>query len=163
MLRDIIDMGIRRSGAGDEPDATVGPIGVERGVSGIESGKPLVIVADDDQLLQELVSHKLGQRGCETLCVDNGERLLAAVGARMPNLIVLDAMMPIMDGFETLRRLRAAPATAAVPVLMLTARRGEQDVVAALNLGASDYLAKPFMPEELALRVRALLEKAVRA
>jgi DNA-binding response OmpR family regulator len=158
-----MDVVMRNSGAAGWPDGTVAPMGLEQGVSGTESTKPLVMVADDDELLQQLVSHKLAQRGCETLCVDNGEQLLAAVGSRMPSLIVLDAMMPIMDGFETLRRLRADPATAAIPVLMLTARRGEQDVVAALNLGASDYLAKPFMPEELALRVRALLEKAARA
>lgn len=158
-----MDLAIRSSGAVGEAGGTFAPMGLEQGVSGAESAKPLVMIADDDELLQQLVSHKLAQRGCETLCVDNGEQLLAAVAARMPNLIVLDAMMPIMDGFETLRRLRAARATAAIPVLMLTARRGEQDVVAALNLGASDYLAKPFMPEELALRVRALLEKAARA
>ena len=122
--------------------------------------KPLVIIADDDVLLQQLVSHKLMQRGCETRCVENGEELLKAVEAATPDLIVLDAMMPIMDGFAALRRLRAAPATAAIPVLMLTARRGEQDVVNALNLGANDYLAKPFLPEELVLRIRLLLEKA---
>lgn len=132
-------------------------------MSNTEPGKPFVIVADDDELLQQLVSHKLTQRGCETLSVNNGEELMAAVAARAPHLIVLDAMMPIMDGFEALRRLRDAPATAAIPVLMLTARRGEQDVVSALSLGASDYLGKPFLPEELALRVRALLEKPGRA
>ena len=66
-------------------------------------------------------------------------------------------MMPIMDGFEALRHLRASPDTLAIPVIMLTARRGEQDVVQALSLGASDYLSKPFMPDELVLRVRRLL------
>lgn len=129
-------------------------------MTALDRAKPLVIVADDDELLQQLVSHKLTQRGCETRCVENGEALLQAVEATPPQLIVLDAMMPIMDGFEALRRLRAAPATAAIPVIMLTARRGEQDVVNALNLGANDYLAKPFMPEELALRVRSLLDRA---
>lgn len=124
--------------------------------------KPLIFIADDDTLLQQLVAHKLAQRGYETRCVDNGEALLAAVGAEAPDLIVLDAMMPIVDGFEALRRLRDDPELAAIPVIMLTARRGEQDVVAALNLGASDFLAKPFLPEELALRVRSALEKARR-
>jgi DNA-binding response OmpR family regulator len=124
--------------------------------------RPLVVIADDDELLQQLVSHKLRQRGCDTRTVDNGEALLAAVAAERPDLIVLDAMMPSMDGFEALRRLRADPATADIPVIMLTARRGEQDVVTALNLGASDFLVKPFLPEELALRVRSQLEKARR-
>lgn len=124
--------------------------------------KPLIFVADDDTLLQQLVAHKLAQRGYETQCLDNGEALLFAIAAETPDLIVLDAMMPIVDGFEALRRLRADPAMADIPVIMLTARRGEQDVVAALNLGASDFLAKPFLPEELALRVRSALEKARR-
>lgn len=125
-----------------------------------DRSKPQIIVADDDELLQQLVSHKLMQRGFATRCVDHGEALLKAVEASPPDLIVLDTMMPIMDGLEALRRLRAVPATAGIPVIMLTARRGEQDVVSALSLGASDYLVKPFLPEELALRVRALLEKA---
>jgi DNA-binding response OmpR family regulator len=142
------------------PDTTDGPEGVSagRGMTTSERVRQ-VIVADDDELLQQLVSHKLAQRGYATRCVDNGEALLKAIDEAVPDLIVLDAMMPIMDGFEALRRLRAAPASAGIPVIMLTARRGEQDVVTALNLGASDYLAKPFMPEELALRVRALLDK----
>lgn len=124
--------------------------------------KPLILIADDDTLLQQLVSHKLMQHDLDTRCVDNGEALLAEVGSELPDLIVLDAMMPMMDGFEALRRLRADAASAAVPVIMLTARRGEADVVAALNLGANDYLVKPFLPEELALRVRSQLDKARR-
>lgn len=123
--------------------------------------KPLVLVADDDELLRQLVSHKLLQRGYEVRCVENGEALQNALQNEIPDAIVLDAMMPIVDGFEALRRLRAQPATAAVPVIMLTARRGEDDVVTALNLGANDYLAKPFLPEELALRVRQLIARNV--
>ena len=119
--------------------------------------QPQVVVADDDELLQQLVVHKLSQAGYQTRCVENGEALLAEVASRAPDLIVLDAMMPIMDGFEALRHLRASPDTLAIPVIMLTARRGEQDVVQALSLGASDYLSKPFMPDELVLRVRRLL------
>ena len=119
--------------------------------------QPQVVVADDDELLQQLVVHKLSQAGYQTRCVENGEALLAEVAARAPDLIVLDAMMPIMDGFEALRHLRASPDTLAIPVIMLTARRGEQDVIQALSLGASDYLSKPFMPDELVLRVRRLL------
>jgi DNA-binding response OmpR family regulator len=126
----------------------------------MSGAKPLVFVADDDELLQQLVCHKLAQRGFDTRCVDNGETLLQAVADALPDVIVLDAMMPIVDGFEALRRLRAEPRTAAVPILMLTARRGEDDVVMALSLGANDYLAKPFLPEELALRVRQLVARA---
>jgi len=126
----------------------------------MSGAKPLVYVADDDELLQQLVSHKLAQRGYEVRCVDDGEALERALGDAIPDAIVLDAMMPIVDGFEALRRLRARPEAAKVPVIMLTARRGEADVVTALNLGADDYLAKPFLPEELALRVRQLIAKA---
>ncbi len=126
----------------------------------MSADKPLVVIADDDELLQQLVSHKLLQRGYATRCVANGEDLLAVVAETVPHVIVLDAMMPIMDGFEALRRLRADPDTASVPVLMLTARRGEADVVRALELGASDYVSKPFLPEELALRVRQLIQRA---
>lgn len=125
----------------------------------MDRDKPLVMIADDDELLQQLVSHKLMQRGFETACVENGDVLLKTIDETKPDLIVLDAMMPIVDGFEVLRRLREKPETAAIPVLMLTARRGEQDVVSALSLGANDYLAKPFLPEELALRVRQLLTR----
>lgn len=125
--------------------------------------KPLVLVADDDELLQQLVSHKLVQRGFDTRCVANGEALLAVLGETLPDAIVLDAMMPIVDGFEVLRRLRSDSRTASVPVIMLTARRGEDDVVSALNLGANDYLAKPFLPEELALRVRQLVARGAAA
>jgi DNA-binding response OmpR family regulator len=117
----------------------------------------LVLVADDDELLQQLVSHKLVQRGYEVRCVDTGEALENALQEVLPDAIVLDAMMPIVDGFEALRRLRSTPATARVPVIMLTARRGEDDVVTALSLGANDYLSKPFLPEELALRVSRLI------
>jgi DNA-binding response OmpR family regulator len=126
----------------------------------MSADKPLVVIADDDELLQQLVSHKLLQQGYATRCVANGEDLLAVVAETVPHVIVLDAMMPIMDGFEALRRLRADPDTASVPVLMLTARRGEADVVRALELGASDYVSKPFLPEELALRVRQLIQRA---
>lgn len=133
-----------------------------RGVSGLKVGgmsgeRPLVYVADDDELLQQLVCHKLAQRGYDARPVNDGEALLESVGETLPDAIVLDAMMPIVDGFEALRRLRAEPRTADVPVIMLTARKGEADVVAALNLGANDYLSKPFLPEELALRVRQLI------
>ena len=126
----------------------------------MSSNKPLITIADDDELLQQLVSYKLQQRGYATCCVGNGEELLAAVEQTLPEVIVLDAMMPIMDGFEALRQLRASPWTAQIPVIMLTARRGEADIVRALELGASDYVSKPFLPEELVLRTRQLILRA---
>ncbi len=116
-----------------------------------------ILVCDDDPLLQDLLEFKLTAQGYSVRVVSDGEQALAAMEDDMPRLLVLDAMMPNMDGFETLRRIKAAPHLAGVAVLMLTARRKEDDVVLALNLGASDYLVKPFMPEELLARVKRLV------
>lgn len=115
-----------------------------------------ILVCDDDPLLQDLLEFKLAAQGYRVRIVSDGEQALTAMEEEMPRLLVLDAMMPKMDGFETLRRIKASPHLAGVAVLMLTARRKEDDVVLALNLGASDYLVKPFMPEELLARVKRL-------
>lgn len=117
---------------------------------------PCILVCDDDPLLQDLLEFKLTAQGYDVRLVSDGEQALAAMEDATPNLLVLDAMMPKMDGFETLRRMRTLPQMAHVAVLMLTARRKEDDVVLALNLGANDYLVKPFMPEELLARVKRL-------
>ena len=116
-----------------------------------------ILVADDDPLLLKLVEHKLKSRGFAVDCATDGEAALEMAGERRPDLIVLDAMMPGIDGFEVLRRLSANPGTNGIPVIMLTARRLEADIVSALSLGAGDYLVKPFMPEELVMRIRKLL------
>jgi DNA-binding response OmpR family regulator len=82
---------------------------------------------------------------------------LDRIGDHAPDLIVLDAMMPVMDGFEVLRRLKDEQSTRDIPVIMLTALKREQDVVGGLQLGAADYLAKPFIPDELVERIRRVL------
>jgi DNA-binding response OmpR family regulator len=117
------------------------------------SSRPLVVVADDDDLLQEVVEHKLVAAGYDVDMVSDGRALLKLLDFLRPSLIVLDGMMPVMDGFETLRRLKADPAHRDIPVVMLTALRRETDIVAALNLGAADYLPKPFSPNELIARL----------
>jgi DNA-binding response OmpR family regulator len=116
-----------------------------------------ILVADDDPLLLKLVEHKLKSRGFAVHCASDGEAALEMARDRRPDLIVLDAMMPGIEGFEVLRRLAADPGTSGIPVIMLTARRLEADIVSALSLGARDYLVKPFMPEELVMRIRNLL------
>lgn len=122
---------------------------------------PLILIADDEPLLVELLEFRLQARGYRTVTAADGREALAKLAQTPPDAVVLDAMMPVHDGFEVLRRMRADPATAAIPVIMLTARRGEADVVGALELGASDYLVKPFMPEELMLRLaRAVGQRA---
>lgn len=115
-----------------------------------------VLIADDDPLLRGLLQHKLAADGHLVIVAEDGGEVLGLTIEHQPDLIVLDAMMPVMDGFEVLRRLKRDPACADVPVVMLTALRREADIVGALQLGAADYLVKPFIPEELLQRVRRL-------
>ncbi|MGN6497759.1 MAG: response regulator transcription factor [Tsuneonella sp.] len=118
---------------------------------------PVILIADDEPLLTELLEFRLGAKGYETVVAHDGREALARLDADKPEAVVLDAMMPVHDGFEVLRRMRANPDTADTPVIMLTARRGEADVIGALELGANDYLVKPFLPEELLIRLGRLL------
>ena len=115
-----------------------------------------VLIADDDPLLRAVLEHKLISAGYSVESVEDGRAALAAAGASRPLVIVLDAMMPVMDGFEALRRLKADPQLKAIPVVMLTALKREDDVVRALRFGAADYVAKPFSPEELVARIDRL-------
>jgi len=120
---------------------------------------PRVLIADDDPLLRAILEHKLAAAGYEVTCVENGRDALAKLDER-PDLVVLDAMMPVMDGFEALRRMKANPEQRGVTVVMLTALKREEDVVSALKLGAADYLAKPFSPDELVVRLNRLIPAA---
>lgn len=116
-----------------------------------------ILVCDDDEMLVELLRYRLGGRGFEVLTARNGGEGLELARAERPDAIVLDAMMPVMDGYQVLRQLRADADLADIPVIMLTARRQEQDIVGALELGANDYLVKPFIPEELITRMTRLI------
>ena len=118
---------------------------------------PLVLIADDEPLMTELLEFRLSARGYDTVVAHDGREALAKLDETNPAAVVLDMMMPVHDGFEVLRRMRAGTKHAATPVIMLTARRGEADVVGALELGADDYLVKPFLPEELLVRLNRLL------
>ncbi|MDI6625622.1 MAG: response regulator transcription factor [Brevundimonas sp.] len=115
-----------------------------------------ILIADDDPLLRSLLVHRLSADGHDVLVAGDGAQALASIAEQKPDLIVLDALMPIMDGFEVLRRLKAGRLSTA-PIIMLTALKREQDIVGALQLGAADYLVKPFIPDELSERVRRLL------
>lgn len=119
-----------------------------------------VLVCDDDDLLLELLRFRLSGKGYEVRIARNGREAIESANAEPPDAIVLDAMMPVIDGFEVLRQIREAPHMRHLPIIMLTARKGEKDIVEALKLGASDYLAKPFIPEELNARLTRLLAKA---
>ncbi|MFN3932794.1 MAG: response regulator transcription factor [Brevundimonas sp.] len=118
-----------------------------------------ILIADDDPLLRALLQYRLAADGNEVFAVEHGGLVLPAVDEYRPELIVLDAMMPVMDGFELLRRLKSGPTPDPTPVIMLTALKREADIVGALQLGAADYLVKPFIPDELSERIRRVLSQ----
>ncbi|MGH9118165.1 MAG: response regulator transcription factor [Acidimicrobiales bacterium] len=120
---------------------------------------PTVLVADDDPDIRELVSFKLEQAGYRVHSVADGEAALAAATALAPSLVLLDVMMPGINGFEVCRRLRNQDATATIPVIMLTARAQEGDVETGFAVGVEDYIAKPFSPRELLTRVNNVLAR----
>ena len=122
--------------------------------------KHLILVVDDEPPIQRLVRAKLQADGYAVLTAGRGEEALALLDDQRPDLIVLDLMMPGIDGFETLRRIRS---TSQVPVVMLTARAGDADKLRGLQGGADDYLTKPFNPDELSARIAAVLRRTAGA
>src|SRR6266849_2136414 len=118
-----------------------------------------VIVVEDEESVQNLVAVALRRAGYEVTLASNGREALQRVGEALPDLIVSDVTMPEMDGLELLRHLRADPATGYIPVILLTARDTLQDLVGGLDLGADDYLVKPFRMAELLARVHAKIER----
>ncbi len=118
-----------------------------------------VLVVDDEPDIVALVAYHLAKAGYRVSTAGTGAEGLAQARADRPALIVLDLMLPGMSGFEVLQQLRADEATREIAVLMLTARREEQDRIQGLSLGADDYLTKPFSPQELVLRVQAILRR----
>lgn len=119
-----------------------------------------VLVVDDERDILELVKYNLDKEGYRVTVVATGEDALLATRSKMPDLIVLDLMLPGVDGLEVCRRLKADPKTRGIPIVMLTAKGDEADVVAGLELGAADYVTKPFSPRVLTARVRAVLRRA---
>jgi two-component system OmpR family response regulator len=130
-------------------------------VSDTAKTKPLVLAVDDEEHITELVAMALGYNGFDVERAATGREALAAVERRRPDLIVLDVMLPDLDGFEVARRLRQAEGAATrVPVIFLTAKDTTQDKVDGLRLGSDDYVTKPFSIEELIERVKAVLRRA---
>lgn len=121
--------------------------------------KASVLVVDDEQEILELVKYNLVKDGYEVACVFSGEDALSTTRSTMPDIVILDLMLPGVDGLEVCRRLKIDPATAHIPVVMLTAKGGEADIVAGLELGAADYVTKPFSPRVLLARVKAVLRR----
>jgi DNA-binding response OmpR family regulator len=123
-----------------------------------------ILLIDDDTLLLALLERKLSARGYAVITANDGNQGLERARADKPDLIVLDMMMPIMDGRQVLRAIQADAALSTIPVIMLTARREESDIVGAIERGAADYQLKPFSPEELIARIgRFLTRKKVDA
>lgn len=116
-----------------------------------------ILIADDDPMIIRLLELKLGQLGHDMISAEDGVEALAAALERRPDLIILDGMMPGLDGIEVLRRLRRQEAGKAIPVIMLTARGQQHDIDDGLSLGAAEYLVKPVNPNELIASVARLL------
>ena len=122
-------------------------------------GKPLVLVADDEEDIRALVAFRLQRAGYDVITAADGEEALTLAKTRLPDLAVLDMMMPKATGLEVTRSLRGQDSTKDIPVILLTARAQEADVASGFAAGADDYVKKPFSPMDLQLRVQALLER----
>ncbi len=121
------------------------------------SAKPKILVVDDEPEAVELVEFNLRQAGFATVSAGAGNEALEKARTVLPDLILLDLMLPEIDGLDVCKLLRRNPATARIPILMLTARAAEIDRILGLELGADDYLTKPFSPRELILRIKNIL------
>ena len=121
---------------------------------------PLIYIVEDEPAQVEMLSYNLEKEDFQVVVAENGERALLLVEEEVPDLIILDWMMPEVSGVEVCRRLRARPESRHVPIIMLTARGEEADRVRGLETGADDYVVKPYSPAEMIARVRALLRRA---
>jgi DNA-binding response OmpR family regulator len=121
-----------------------------------------ILVVEDDRDIAELVGRYLEKAGFSAEILSTGREALADITRRPPGLIILDLMLPQVDGLEVCRAVRANVKTAAIPIIMLTARAEESERIVGLEMGADDYIAKPFSPGELVARVRALLRRSER-
>ncbi|MBN2205554.1 MAG: response regulator [Thermoleophilia bacterium] len=118
-----------------------------------------VLVVDDEEDILELVKYNLAKEGYTVVAVASGEDALAASRTKLPDAVVLDLMLPGLDGLEVCRRMKSDPTTRHIPIVMLTAKGTEADIVTGLELGASDYVTKPFSPRVLTARVKAVLRR----
>jgi two-component system, OmpR family, alkaline phosphatase synthesis response regulator PhoP len=119
--------------------------------------RPMVLVIEDEHDIRELLKFNLEREGYATTVASDGEEGLKMAQQNGVNLVILDLMLPGIDGFEVCRALKSDPRTRQIPIVMLTAKGSESDIVAGLELGADDYIPKPFSPRELVARVRARL------
>jgi DNA-binding response OmpR family regulator len=121
-----------------------------------------ILVVEDDRDIADLIVHYLANAGHEAQVLTNGADAMSAARRTPPDVLILDRMLPGLDGLEICRAMRSDPTTAAIPIIMLTARAEESDRIVGLELGADDYVTKPFSPKELVARVNALLRRTRR-
>jgi CheY-like chemotaxis protein len=131
----------------------------ESGGNAMQRTRPVVLIADDDEDILELVRVRLARSGYETVLTRDGPEALAAARERIPDLALLDVSMPGMDGYAVTRAIRADPATAHIPVILLTARVQTDDVATGFEAGADDYVTKQFSPQTLQLTVAEALAR----
>ncbi|MGB1156189.1 MAG: phosphate regulon transcriptional regulator PhoB [Alphaproteobacteria bacterium] len=122
--------------------------------------KPLVLIVEDEEAIVTLLDYNLRNGGYETVVARDGEEAVDLAMTMEPDAILLDWMLPLRSGLEVCRHLRRFPETSNVPIIMLTARGEEQDKLRGLDMGADDFLTKPFSPQELLARLRAVLRRA---
>jgi len=118
-----------------------------------------ILIVDDEEDLVELVSYNLAREGYKIIKAFSGETALKLAGSELPDMIILDLMLPGIDGLEVAKSLKNNPTTADIPIVMLTAKGEEADIVTGLELGADDYITKPFSPRVLIARVKAVIRR----
>ena len=121
--------------------------------------KPTILVVDDEEDIVELVELNLAREGYKVLACGTGEQALEMAGLKLPDLMILDLMLPGIDGLEVCKRLKSHPKTERIPIIILSAKGEEADIVAGLELGADDYVTKPFSGKVLVARVRRILRR----
>ena len=122
---------------------------------------PKILVVDDEENIRALVRFNLEKAGYQIMEASNGKNALEIIAEDRPDLIILDLMLPVIDGLDVCRKLKGSLITSAIPIIMLTAKSDEVDRVIGLELGADDYLTKPFGPRELIARIKAVLRRSI--
>jgi two-component system, OmpR family, alkaline phosphatase synthesis response regulator PhoP len=121
--------------------------------------KASILVVDDEEDILELLRFNLTKDGYQVSCAESGEEALSAIQSHAPDVVILDVMLPGMDGLDVCRAVKSKPETVNIPIIMLTARAEDADIVTGLELGADDYITKPFSPRVVAARIKAVLRR----
>ncbi|MBI9104833.1 MAG: response regulator transcription factor [Spirochaetales bacterium] len=129
----------------------------------MNSEKQTLLVVEDEKDILNLLSYTLENSGYKVICAENGLQGLSRAKANMPDLVLLDLMLPDLDGFEVCRKLKQDYRTSGIPIIMLTAKSEDSDIVSGLEIGADDYITKPFSPKVLEARIKKILNRGSKA